>query len=84
MEVEWADKLPPGPIIHDFRKPAVRNNSRAGISGEVLKQITGHKTWTVYDRYNIASEDDIKTEMVRKEKYMRAQHGHNLGTGVPF
>jgi hypothetical protein len=71
---KWADKLPAGPIIHDFRRSAVRNNSRAGISDKVTMEITGHKT----------REDDIKTAMERKEKYLQAQYGHNLGTVAPF
>jgi hypothetical protein len=40
---KWAEKLPAGPIIHDFRRSAVRNNSRAGISDKVTMEITGHE-----------------------------------------
>ena len=81
---KWAEELPAGPIIHDFRRSAVRNNSRAGISDKVTMEITGHKTRAVFDRYNIVSEDDIKTALERKEKYLQARYGHNLGTVAPF
>jgi integrase len=78
----------PGRIPHDLRRTAVRNLVRAGIPERVAMQMTGHKTRSVFERYNIVSECDL-VEAAKKLNATQPvlpasdRDGHNLGTVEP-
>jgi integrase len=70
--------------FHDLRRTGIRNMSRKGIPEKVGMLISGHKTDSVYRRYNIIDMEVMKTATAKIEEHQRevvkAQNTATVGT----
>ena len=55
MRPELLDRL-----VHDLRRTAVRNLERAGVPRLAAMKLTDHLTESIYRRYAIVSEGDLR------------------------
>jgi len=47
-------------VFHDFRHVAKSNLRNAGNSPTVIMKASGHKTMSMFIRYNLVDEEDLK------------------------
>jgi integrase len=62
---DWGYK---GLLVHDLRRTAARRLIRAGVSEVVAMQITGHKTRSMFQRYNITVMEDKRDAMAKLQR----------------
>ena len=63
----------PNLLVHDLRRSAVRNFDKNGVSQIVAMMISGHKTASVYKRYRIVPENDIRETLRKVEQAIEEQ-----------
>ena len=57
----------PNLLFHDLRRSAIRNFDLHGVTQPVGMLVSGHKTLSVYQRYRITPEKDIREALARTQ-----------------
>ena len=68
----------PTALLHDMRRSAARNFDRNGVPQRVAREILGHKTSSMWDRYRIVPETDLQEAARRMSQ--RSKTATNLRT----
>lgn len=69
----------PAALFHDLRRTAATNMIEAGMSEKEAMEITGHKTRSIFERYNIVHTKRQKEAGQKLEKHLNLLRGADSG-----
>jgi integrase len=72
-----------GLMVHDMRRTAARNLRRAGVAEGVIMKIGGWKTRSMFERYNIVDQRDMREALNKLEQAQSEANCHNFGHNSP-
>jgi integrase len=72
----------PGRLFHDLRRSAVRDLVRSGVSQHVAMTISGHKSPSMFRRYDISSDADKRRAFEQVEEYRKTTRENTLANPV--
>lgn len=61
--------VPETRLFHDLRRSAMRDLVRSGVSQAVAMSISGHRTTSMFQRYNITDEADQRRALAQVREY---------------
>lgn len=72
--------------VHDFRRSGVRSLRQAGVPESVAQALTGHKTPSIFRRYDIVDVKDLSVGVEKLAAFHARQAGlqDNYGTVTPL
>jgi integrase len=56
-----------GRIPHDFRRSTARRLRQEGYDTQIAMKLLGHKTESIYRRYDIISDEEITAEVFKRD-----------------
>jgi hypothetical protein len=68
-----AAELLPGRLFHDLRRSAVRNLMRSGVDPMIAMKVSGHKTRSMLDRYNVIEGLETATALKAADAWLSTQ-----------
>ena len=71
-----------GRLFHDLRRSAARQLIRSGVTKDVARQLGGWKTDSMFSRYNVCDEEDLRDAMQKVTAYNKSESQKVVAIGA--